>query len=229
MISLVLPYWQRKAAADAALERIGALYRGLDLEVIVVDDGSPEPYVPPKGLGVPVSVARLPAKTGPKNACVPFNVGAGLAQGDYIALSNVETLHRFPVLDELREEIQRGGPGTYAIAACWAPESGCWHAHSSIAAPFATDTQKRMPAGSHYHFLSMLGRGLWSAAGGFDEDYRAGAGYDDNDLLMRLYVSGARFVIRDDLVVDHPRAGARAAWTPEMFARNKALFLSKWA
>jgi GT2 family glycosyltransferase len=85
-----------------------------------------------------------------------------------------------------------------------------------------------LPPGSDYHFMAMMHRSLWKAAGGFDEDYRQGAGYDDPDFVLRLHRAGAKFCIRDDLVVEHTRSCAHARWTPEQYARNRALFFSKW-
>lgn len=227
MISVVLPYWDRKHATDKALARMADLYPRLYFEVIVVDDGSPEPYIAPD-VRFPVRVIRLEAKTSPKNPCIPINVGVAASVGDIVAISNPEILHRGPVLPQLRDEVQAGHM-TYAIAACWAPETNRWHAHSTRTPLYADRTEIVMPKGAQYHFLSMMRRTLWDKSGGFDESYRDGAGYDDNDFLMKLDRAGAHFVMRDDLVVDHPRNGARAKWTPEMFLRNRALFVSKWS
>ena len=59
MISLILPYWMRQEAADVALASIDRLYAGLDLEVIVVDDGSVIPFVSPcKAVDVRVITVR---------------------------------------------------------------------------------------------------------------------------------------------------------------------------
>jgi hypothetical protein len=71
-------------------------------------------------------------------------------------------------------------------------------------------------------------KSLYLKAGGFDEEYREGAGYEDNDFINRLLMAGARFVIRDDLVVIHPKTGATIQWGAEKFARNEALYYSKW-
>jgi glycosyltransferase involved in cell wall biosynthesis len=60
VISLILPYWNRQEATDAALCRMSELYIDLDLEVIVVDDGSPKPYIEPTLLPLDIQVVRLP-------------------------------------------------------------------------------------------------------------------------------------------------------------------------
>lgn len=228
MISLILPYWDRQQATLRALDCLATHYAGLDLEVIVVDDGSPAPFRAPS-LPLNLRVIRMPDKDAPRNPCVPFNVGVAAAEGDYIAISNAEILHRAPVLQQLLDEAMRGGPMTYATAACWDAEKCRWHAHSTRQPLLADRTEILMPAGSQYHFLGVMSRALWDLAGGFDEEFRDGAGYDDNDLLMQLGRAGARFVLRDDLVVEHPRVGARAAWTAPMYARNRELFVQKWS
>ena len=228
MISLILPYYERREAADASLRLMARQYPGLSLEVVLVDDGSSEPYYAPVDLPFPVRVLYGPQKDQPLNPCTPINVGAAAASGDYIALSNPEILHVNPVLPELLAECQRGGPLTYALAACWDPEKKRWHCHSTNRRDDSGDVGSFLPPGTDYHFMAMLHRSLWELAGGFDEDYRDGAGYDDPDFVLRLHRCGARFVIRDDLVVEHPRRGAKANWRPEMFARNRKVFLSKW-
>lgn len=214
MISLVLPYWQRPAAALAGLEALERHYADA-IEVVLVDDGDPAPFVAPP-LDLDLKVIRLPEKTGPMSACVPINRGVAAARGDVIALSCPEILHPSPVLWGMLAELEHGDALTYVSAAVWAPESKCWHAHSSLG---------RAPL----NFLTMMRRALWDRAGGFDEDYRDGFAFEDDDFLNRLRRAGARFVIRDDLVVHHPRKGAKAKYAPAQHTRNRLLFEEKWA
>lgn len=228
MISLILPYYERKAATDKSLRLMARHYSDLDLEIIIVDDGSAESYFVPDDVPISVRVIYGPHKNRPLNPCTPINVGAASASGDYIALSNPEILHVNPVLPALLDECVRGGPMTYAMAACWDPEKKVWHCHSTRKRSAANDAGAFLPPDVDYHFMSMMHRSLWDMTGGFDEDYRDGAGYDDPDFALRLVRCGARFVRRDDLVVEHPRNGARAAWRPEMFERNRKVFLRKW-
>lgn len=200
-------------------------YMDLDLEIIIVDDGSPKPFkIPPYPLDI--QVVSLPKKSGPLNPCVPYNKGAEVAKGEYIALSNPENLHRKPILEQMCYAID--SDLTYVMAAAWSEEQQRWHCHSSQQRENGNDVGKYLPKGSNYHFMSMMKRSLWDKIGGFDEDYRLGAGYDDPDLVRRLHKVGTKFVMRDDLVVEHPRSNAHAKWTQEMFARNRNVFLSKW-
>lgn len=223
MISLVLPYWDRQAAADKALALIARQYAYLALEVVVIDDGNAEPFRVPQ---VPVSLVceRLPRKDSPKSPVTCWNEGVALARGDLIALSCIEVLHEEPVLAQMAAELERLGPDGYVLAAAWCPDSSQWHCHTSGRASGAPE----MPAGFGRAFCGMLHRSLYERAGGFDEDYRDGAGYEDIDFAYRLQAAGAKPKIRDDLVVIHPKAGARIRWGAEKFARNEALLKRKW-
>lgn len=224
MISLILPYFQRQAATDESLRLMALHYFDTDLEVVIVNDGG-EPYQKPT-LSLDIKVILLSPKTNPLNPCVPYNRGVSGSKGDYIALSNPEILHTEPVLEQMLSECKRD-PLNYVMAACWCPDQQRWHAHSSRKRRDDNDVGAYIPNGADYHFLTMMHRSLWDKTG-FDEDYRQGAGYDDPDFVRRLHKAGAKFIMRDDLVVQHPRKGARADWTGEMFARNRAIFMSKW-
>lgn len=226
MISLILPYWKRQEATDASLCLMAQHYMDLDLEIIVVDDGSPEPYEKPTLLPLDIHVIRLPFKTVAKDSCTPYNFGVSRARGDYIAISNPENLHRKPILEEMQASIK--SDDDYVMAAAWSEEQKRWHCHSSMIRNNVNDVGGYLPKGSNYHFMSMMKRSLWDKAGGFDEDYRNGAGYSDPDFVRRLHRVGAAFIMRDDLVVEHPRAGAKSNWTSEGFTKNRELFLSKW-
>lgn len=227
MISLVWSYWDRQAVADRSCELLAKHYADLDLELIVVDDGNIEPYRAP-AMPFPVRVVRLPAKDRPLNPCVPLNRGVAVASGDFIALSGPDMLHRSPVLAQMRDEIGENRK-KYVLAAVWFAERSKWHCHSTHKRSDAGDVGSMLPPGADYHFMSMLHRDLWDASGGFDEDYRDGSGYDDPDFVKRLERAGARFVIRDDLIVEHVRQGARTKWPAEGYVRNRAIFMNKWA
>jgi glycosyltransferase involved in cell wall biosynthesis len=224
VISLILPYWDRASAADKALRLLAKTYPSLDLEVIVVDDGSITPYVPPN---VPLNIRRvsMPYKTDPKAPTTAWNEGVRQANGDIIVLSCVEILHEQPVLEQMLRELERGGRDTYVLAAAWCPDDQTWHCHSRHKNPYAHP----LPEGTGRAFCAMLHKDLYWRAGGFDEDYRDGAGYEDVDFVRRLLRAGARFVMRDDLVVTHPKSGAAIKWKAELFARNKALLDAKWS
>jgi GT2 family glycosyltransferase len=218
-ISVILPYWERPEAALAGLCSLSQHYRGEDVEVVLVDDGSTSHpaarFLAGASLGVAVKLVEMPLKQDPMCPCTPINRGVDESSGEFIFLSNPETTHRAPILQEMRRTIETLGPSTYVHAAAFCPDTGGWHTHSVYAS-------------AAYHFASMLRRDLFDKAGGFDEEYRQGNCFDDPDFVQRVLRAGGQFVFRDDLIVDHHKSGATIFWPREGWDRNHALFWSKW-
>lgn len=213
-ISLLLPYWNRQEAADKALNSLRQY--DLDLEIIVVDDGSEVPFRSPEGL--PIKVITLPKKDGPKSPVTCWNAAAKEATGDVLVISCVEVLHDKPILEELTENL---GEDEYRLASAWCPEENRWHTHSTVHVPDC-------PNGTGLGFCAAIKPDLYWKAGGFDEDYREGAGYEDRDWIKRLLKVGAKFTIRDDLTVIHPKTGAHISWGSEKFKKNREIYRQKW-
>ena len=220
MISLILPYWDRQGAAIKALAQLKETYGDLDFEIVLVDDGNAVPFVVPD-IGLNIKVVTLPRKDIPKCPTTAWNAGVEAASGEIIVLSCIEILHTKPVLKELADAVMNIGPLGYVLAAAWCPDSGDWHCHSTVKTP-------RNPTGTGIAFCGAMHKDLYLKAGGFDDAYREGAGYEDNDFINRMLVAGARFVIRDDLVVIHPKEGASIQWGEERFLINERLYYQKW-
>lgn len=191
----------------------------------MVDDGSPEPAALPAALALPVQILRLPAKTVAKNPCVPFNVGVAAAGGDVIVLTNPEVVHRRPILPGMLERLEVLGPMGYVAAACRA--HGRWLCHSTDMPSDRSLGRVPSPPGAGLHFCAMLHRSLYELAGGFDERYRDGQAYEDNDFLWRLERVGAKFEIADDLVCDHVLC-PRCEWPKGGAERNREIFNKTW-
>lgn len=227
MISLILPYWNRQKAADEALLSITRCYEGIPLEIVVVDDGSIPAFERPPiefPKGMTLKVVRLPEKTDPKSPVSCWNEGVKAASGDLIAISCVEVVHEKPVLKAMAAQLEDLGPQGYVLAAAWCPEGREWHCHGQHVAKGSYP----IPKGTGRAFLGMMHRSLYEKAGGWDEDYRDGAGYEDVDFIYRMLSAGAKFCIRNDLVVIHPKSGATIQWGGEKFERNRKLLASKW-
>jgi GT2 family glycosyltransferase len=225
MISVVMPYWQRADILRANVAHYCKLYSGLDIEIVIVDDGSPERAAAPSSPPFAVRIVRLPDKTVAKNPCIPLNAGVAEARGEIIVLTNPEVVHRAPILAAMREHLNEIGPLGYIAAACRG--RGWWYCHSTDMPPNEAVGRVPSPPGAGLHFCSMLHRGLFDRAGGFDERYRDGQGYEDNDFLWRLHSAGARFMICDDLVCDHVMCPP-AEWPAGGAARNREIFEKTW-
>lgn len=215
-VSVVMPYWRRQDALDQTLVRYRQFY-GDHIEIIVVDDGSPEPAETELA-----RLIRLPQKTKALNPCVPINIGVAASTGELIVITNPEVLPRAPFLDLMVRALD---DADYVAAACWNEASKTWYCHSTLAPPPAAMGRAPIPDGAGLHFCAMLPRSVFGIVGGFCEEYRNGQGYEDNDFLWKLYDGGIRFRILDDCVTDHI-AVPPSEWTRSN--DNRALFESRW-
>lgn len=227
MISLIMPYWNRLELLKTSLNRLRDLYgQSGELEVIVADDGS--------GLerdlfddydSIGLTIVSLPKKAEAKNPCLPINEAAKVARYKFLAISNPEIYHLTPVLGEMLLDCITNGQKHYVSAATWSVDKRRWYNHTSC-----TDAcLGRAPVpnkNAGLHFLAMMHTQFFHQVGGFDNAYREGQGYEDNDFLWNLHANGASFSIRDDLVVNH--FGTNTAWPDGGANRNKALFYKKW-
>lgn len=225
MLSLILPYWDRQAVTDRSIARLNELYE-LDMEIVVVDDGSPVPYRPSPSR-LPLKAVYMPAKDGPLEPGAVLNKGVAESSGDVVCIGNPELWHERPVLGEMLANLEQLGQRGVVMASVWCPEDAAWHVHPSIGGRRICGVQA--PEWENSTFLAMMHRAFWDQVGGFDEEYRQGWGYGDHDFVMRLAQHDPKVVVRGDLVVNHSRDGARSAWTYEMLHRNEQLFMSKWA
>lgn len=215
MLSVVMPYWDRESLLRRTLTQFERLYSSLKMEVVVANDGSKEPRL--DAYPFPVKIVSLPEKDTPKNPCVPINRGVEESSGGVIVITNPEIYHPEPIFPKMMEELIGLGGRGYVLAACKGEKR--FHCHSTKKAP----GQDRIPDGSGLHFCAMMYRSFFDEIGGFDEDYRNGAGYDDNDFAWRIHRGKGKVKIRDDLVVTHVKTGVR--WG---MSRNRQLFYSKW-
>lgn len=226
MISVIWPYWDRQQAADNSYCLFVKHYSHLPIEIVVADDGNLEPYKPPTG-PIPVRVVRLPFKRVPKNPSFPLNCAVAAARGDIIVLTNPEVLHHNPVLEQMLENLKHEDDYVQAAVIFNEGPKPQWHSHSSISG--RVEEGIKLPDNACFHHLAMLSRKLWEKTGGFDEIYRNGYCFEDTDFVMRLKAARARFIMLDDLVVEHIRLGANPNWDKSTWDRNRNIFVQKWS
>ena len=219
MISLILPYWDRQEAANKAIKSL-EIYKDLDLQIVIVDDGNKVAFKTPE-TPLNIKVITLPRKDKPLSPVTPWNEGVKACDGDIIILSCIEIIHEEPIIEKMRAELESIGKHGYVLAAAWCPEQNAWHCHSTVKVP-------RNPWGTGLSFFGMMYKEQYYRAGGFNEAFRDGAGYEDNDFINRMLCSGAEFKIRDDLKVIHPKKGASISWGAGMFDRNEKIFHENW-
>lgn len=224
MISVIMPYWHRLPLLRDALYQLDHLYSGVDLEVIIADDGCELSLGDVSGYDLHIAVINLPRKVYAKNPCVPLNRAAEMARGEYLAITNPEIIHKTAVLEQMVDQVEESGSNHYCSAAVWSNDTKRWYNHSEK--NIERTNRAPSPPCAGLHFLAVMRRDFFWSAGGFDESYRDGQGYEDNDFLWSLHVAGGTFSIRDDLVVDH--YGTQVKWPSGGLKRNAEIFHKKW-
>ena len=198
----------------------------LALEIIIVDDGSPEPATIEEQYPWPVSVIRMPRKPNALNPCVPFNEGVSAASGETLVITNPEVVHRTPILKRMADELLVCGDRGYIAAACQAA-NGLWYCHNTEMKSDREMGRAPSPPGAGLHFCAMMETEFYETIGGFSEEYRHGQGFEDNDFLWKLHAAGANFRILDDCVTEHADC-PRTIWPKGGHAVNRKIFESKW-
>ncbi len=185
--------------------RAALLQEGVDLEVIVVDDGSNEdaPRDLP-GLGDPR--VRLVRHARPRGVAATRNTGAREAVGEWVAFLDDDDLWAPTKLRRQLDAVEATGAGFGYAGAVWVDEQRrLLHGH----APPGPDTLARdllcwnVLWGGASNVIAR--RQLLEALGGFDEQFFQLA---DWDLWIRLALSSRAAAVEDVLValVVHPQS-----------------------
>lgn len=219
MISVIMPYWKRPRALEKTLENYEELYDGRDdLEIVVVDDGSPTAKASEVILDsrLDVVLVEMPVKNRRRNPVSVWNKGVDHSQGDVIALSNPEVTHRGDVIAPMLERLREVGGRGYVFTRVFSPDDGRWEIPNTCNRPAP--------------YFSMMTMDFYLSFGGMDETYRDGHAFDDDDLILTLEKAGAQFCFMPDLVVEHhiERSGGRDHHDEAGFRRNQKIFHDKW-
>ena len=212
MISICMPHYNRWDRLQDTLDSYNDLYKGFDMEVCICDDGSDE--LKELKCDFPLFMVALP-QSPPLNPCVPTNMAVRMAHGDRIILTCPEVIHVKPVIYSMLET--QTDPFDYVSVTVTDSKrkllTGPNHGRRARA-PY--------PEGSELPFCALMSKVLYWTAGGYDEDYRNGRGFDDNDFLWRLERAGANFKTAPG-VVHHVHEPIK--WK---LPSNEKLFREKW-
>lgn len=221
-VSVCIPYWVPAGGGFGDLARTvaGVLRLYPDIEVSLCDDGSPIKLVVAEH--PQVRQVTLPFKDHALNPCVAINAAVRHSTRPFVLLTNPGVAFQASMVESMLAACDES---VYVAAACRDVDTGRWLCHSTVKG--GEHGRGPMPADAGFHFCALLHRSLFDAAGGFDEAYRAGQAYDDNDFLWRLHAVGARFRLLDELVVAHKRS--TTVWPAGGLERNRALFERKWS
>ena len=204
MISICMPHYNRWERLRDALRAYDQVYEGYELEIIVCDDGSDE--IESIESTFPLLRVDLPPSP-PLNPCVPINRAVEAAK---------EVIHRTPVLAAMAEKLENFED--YVSASVFDTKRGYLTGRTAR----ERGSRAPYPPGSEFPHCALLRRDFFWFAGGYDEDYRHGRAFDDNDFLWRLERVGAQFHSVPHMV-NHVHEPLK--WN---LPSNEPLFRKKW-
>jgi hypothetical protein len=247
-ISIVMAYHNRREQLIRTLNSINETkYDRSKLEIVIINDNSLEQH----------SIDDLPSlfnklkfrifniKKEQKKwtcSCVPYNIGFNHVQYNKILFQNPECYHMGDVLSDVDINLT---DENYIPYACYSigekeynvnnynklvynncqPPHACsngWYNHSVI-----------NPKG--YHFAAAITTNNLYKIGGFDEEYKDGVAFDDNEILRRIRLLDLNIIIINSPYVIHQWHDSVYhfnALTPEdekkhtleLFYKNQAIF-----
>ncbi len=231
MVSIILPYYNRLPLLINTMRSFEHFYIDKDVEVIIVDDGSSDEHrLDNYEFKIKTKIIRLENKNG-INPCYPYNVGVRHSSGDTLILSSPETFHTkdmFSITNNFSElkndtyllfsvfcitqndminevltepdfnlvanKMRNSIPKFYSYLGengyPFNNKFGSWYLHGQI-----------RPSG--LNFFTAITREKYYEMSGFDERFRFGTGFDDNEFKDRLLISNTKFIYYDNAVAIH--------------------------
>ncbi len=208
-VSVIVPTFRRPEALKACLDSLRRLdYPSDRFEILIVDDGSPEPVRTPPGPAQPlVRLLRQEKNRGP---AVARNRAAAEAVGDILAFTDDDCRPRRGWLRALVQGLTRypdalvGGRTQNALA------DNLWAEASQSLVSFLYDSFGTCRALRPFYTSNNFAgrRDVFMTLGGFDETFRHSAA-EDRDLSERWAAQGDLRLVPDALVDHHHTLGGR--------------------
>jgi len=211
--SIILPYCTRPELKSSLLSFAHHYSTREDYEVIIVEDiknandidshkqlmNTVEQF---KGM-FPIRCFVDPLDS--FSPCSKYNTGFRKANGEFIILSSPEIFHESNILNGL-DFLLRKHSDDYLVCACRAryfdkPVFDKYEEHFN--GSLYKWYQHSLMRNVLFHFCSVISSENFVRAGGFDERYCAGIGFDDESFLYRVKAKGIKVVPVDILVTTH--------------------------
>ncbi|MBL8511864.1 MAG: glycosyltransferase, partial [Betaproteobacteria bacterium] len=238
--SIIIPVYGQHLLTYTCLHSIAATCAALSIEVIVIDDCSPEPAAEALREVAGVTIVRNDTNLGFLRNC---NKAAQLARGEYIVLLNNDTIVTGDWLREMQAVFaNQPDAGLVGVKLIYPDgklqEAGGIVWRDGSAWNLGRDGDPDRP---EYNFLRevdycsgaclMIPRDFWNQLGGFDDIY-APAYYEDTDLAFRVRQAGRRVFYQPRAVVVHFEGKSSGTDVTQGIKRyqviNHETFIKRW-
>ena len=251
LLSVVMAYHDRKPLLLQTLRSIEFSKQTDNIEVIIVDDGSSEEHrlediVNQYSFKIKL-LRQEPEDKWYINPCVPYNIGIKEATGKILVIQNPECFHLGDVLD-FATTIQEHMYYTYHAYSLTkdntklVPQIDLSHFIKEGQLvnpewlPFPLYDKGMNTEGGDgyynhiahrangYHFCAVTYRENMVDLGGFDERYATGAGFDDNELIVRVQRKGLAVAFVQYPIVLHQNHYKEVPQDINRYQKNFKLF-----
>lgn len=239
IISVVIPVFGRLDLTRRCVEAVRAHRQttrgGRQVEIVVVDDGSPD--------GTAAWLARqedLVVVTHDRNRGFPAAVNSGIraARGSYIVILNNDVVVFRRWLDSMEAALDADGslgavgPVTEGVRPGPQKVSPPGYRNRSQAAARAEEIRSRsrgvlIPVRRLIGFCMALRRRALAEVGLFDTSFGKG-NFEDVDLCLRLAAAGWRLAVAADTYVHHDAHGTFGEGLPEAYVAARRSFLDRY-
>lgn len=237
-LSIVIPYFDDQPRLTLLLHALDQQDGGGAMEVVIADDGSPQPPTIPAGLSFPCTVVRQEDRG--FRAAAARNLGAAAASGNYLLFLDGDMLPTTGYVAAMASTLREIDDGHGALVVGRRRHVNLSAADAAATLAFLRSGSATGPADSitllddpqwlldgydrtgnlrlateedfRLVISAVLGvdRRLWDATGGFDEEF-VGYGGEDWDFGWRAWQAGAQFAHAPTAVCWHdgPDAAGR--------------------
>lgn len=239
--SLVIPVYGQHLLTFTCLKSIAETCGSMEIEVLVIDDCSPEPAIAALNQVSGIKVIRNESNVGFLASC---NNGAARAQGEYVVILNNDIIVTGEWLKKMEAVFNRF-PDTGVVGAKLIYPDGrlqeaggiVWRDGSAWNAGRDDD-----PGKPEYNFVRevdycsgaclLIKREFWNSLSGFDKAF-APAYYEDTDLAFRTRMAGKRVFYQPHAVVVHFEGQSSGTDLTQGAKRhqvsNQKAFADRWA
>jgi len=215
-ISIVMSYHNRRIQLIRTLKSINQTeYNKSKLQIIIVNDNSDKEYLIDdlNDLFVELDIFVLNIREKQKNwinPCISYNIGFNHIKYNKVIIQNPECYHQGDIISDVEQQLN---DKTYLSYACYSltPNNSNknnfndveinnmkfeqvlgdgWYNHSIYRPSF-------------FHFCSAISYNNLCSLNGFDERYKDGIGFDDNEIVDRIKIFGLKLKIIDNPFVFH--------------------------